>query len=414
MVEPIPLLSLNSKGIEGFISSATEFTIIFDRHGGLQKVFMWINSEAFDVTTLARGNRRSILLDNITIDLDKWFEWGIPFNKRFMNTIELYVNLVKDWGLEKLRNKKVLLAYSGGKDSTAALLVAYKLAEELDFKLKVIYVYMPFLESPKNIKFVESVSKRLNLDVEIDIVNPPKWIIKKYLFEYGLPYRRFRWCTYLKTRPMREYRKQYNIDFIVIGDRLWETVKRLKRLASLVFKRNLVKRREVYLIAQLTILDISTIVKEANIIHSDYLADATRVSCVFCPYKACFEFKLDLGDVEDPGLIDSVLRFEWRKWYKRYVDYKSFLEFNLWRYVPRVARMFCKAKNYLMRIVDREGLERLTVDDVVKKHRALWTVNNIPCSKVLSLEELHRMLRGITDSNISIQLIVDSRGRNFH
>ena len=317
-------------------------------------------------------------------------------------------------GLGKLRNKKVLLAYSGGKDSTATLLVAYKLAEELDFKLKVIYVYMPFLESPKNIKFVESVSKRLNLDVEIDIVNPPKWIIKKYLFEYGLPYRRFRWCTYLKTRPMREYRKQYNIDFIVIGDHLWETVKRLKRLASLVFKRNLVKRREVYLIAQLTILDISTIVKEANIIHSDYLAGATRVSCVFYPYKACFEFKLDLGDVEDPGLIDSVLRFEWRKWYKRYVDYKSFLEFNLWRYVPRVARMFCKAKNYLMRIVDREGLERLTVDDVAKKHRALWAADNIPCSEVLSLEELHRMLRGITDSNISIQLIVDSRGRNFH
>ncbi len=37
MVEPIPLLNVSNGRIEGFIGSATEFTIIFNRHGDLQK-----------------------------------------------------------------------------------------------------------------------------------------------------------------------------------------------------------------------------------------------------------------------------------------------------------------------------------------------------------------------------------------
>jgi len=174
---------------------------------------------------------------------------------------------------------------------------------------------------------------------------------------------------------MREYKRQHNINFIIIGDRLWETIKRLKKLTPLILKRNLIRRREVYLTAPLTILDVSTIARDAGIIHSDYLVGATRVSCIFCPYKACFEFKLNLEEVENPGLIDDILRLEWRKWYKGYVDFNSLLKYNLWRYVPKVARMFHKAKSYLMKIADHEGLKRIKVDDIVKKHRALWTSN---------------------------------------
>ncbi len=35
---------------------------------------MWTSNEAFDITTLTNINKRSILLGDVTLDLNKWFK----------------------------------------------------------------------------------------------------------------------------------------------------------------------------------------------------------------------------------------------------------------------------------------------------------------------------------------------------
>ncbi len=384
MVELVPIPSSGA-----FVASATEFTTIFDSSGRPTKVFLWVGSRAFDVTSLFEERGWRIDVEGFIVDLWQWFERGVPAAFRVARSIDEYAHRVLGWGLERVRGRNLLIAFSGGKDSTASVLVARKALDAS--KLFVVYIHMPFLEPVKCFDEARHIARLLG--VELEVLEPSRRVVLRYLMNEGLPYRGRRWCTYLKTRPMRVFAKSRGVEYAVVGDRIWETVKRFRRLAPLVLSKNIVKKRTVYLVAPLTIIDVVNACRSIGYVHRHYLEGATRVSCIFCPYKSAYELRLDLGEVEDPGLIDDVLRREWRRWYRDRVDLETFVEEHLWRYKPRNAEMFAKLKSYVLRLADREGFEEWKVDDFAKLFRSVWVEDLSTYVVKDPIEEIEKVFR---------------------
>lgn len=363
MVEPIPFIKGNELF---FISSAADITKIIDGGAGCIKWYLWDRDRAYEITSEVTGCKYMIG-DGRFLDLANWFEKVPWIYGRVVGDLDEYVDMIYCSIGRFLEGKKLLLSYSGGKDSTASLIILLKLMERVSFKLHVVYTYMPYLEPRYNLSFIEHVSRRLGLNV--DVISPPEDIMRRYLIREGLPYRRGRWCTYLKTRPIREYFKKKRIDILVIGDRLWEATKRFYRLSLRAVSKIFLHGKKLYPIAPLTIIDVVNIVKRHGFIHPDYMHGAIRVSCYYCPYKSVFELKLLKPDVEDPGFIDNILKYEWIRWYRKVVTLEEFVENHLWRYIPSIAKIFAEAKK-------KAGLmhaETISLSDIRKYNTYIWT-----------------------------------------
>jgi len=361
-MEPYPIISLNGC-LTGLLSSSTEFTEVSWVSGG-RRVYMWLDKHAgVDVTSYVFGD--VLRVRDAQIDLKKWLEKMPVVLGYTLEGLESYVKLLAEAVRDKLGGKRVVLSYSGGKDSSAALVILDKLMEYLPFKLHVVYVHMPFLEPLDNVKFVESVSRKLGLDIEV--LSPPKKLVAEKLLEEGLPYRRARWCTYLKVRKVREARKSLRADFEAYGDRLIEAKKRLRRLIKPALSKAFLSGKKFRPTFMLTLLDVVELCKQYGLVHPDYLQGLPRVSCSLCPYKALHEFSIT-PSVEDPGFIEEVLRRSYAKWYEGKVDYDKFLEQELWRYTPTVAKMFCRAKERLKE-VEGEVVEAAKIHEL---YSSIW------------------------------------------
>ena len=361
-MEPYPIISLNGC-LTGLLSSSTEFTEVSWVSGG-RRVYMWLDKHTgVDVTSYVFGD--VLRVRDAQVDLKKWLEKMPVVLGYTLEGLESYVKLLAEAVRDKLGGKRVVLSYSGGKDSSAALVILDKLMEYLSFKLHVVYVHMPFLEPLDNVKFVESVSRKLGLDIEV--LSPPKKLVAEKLLEEGLPYRRARWCTYLKVRKVREARKSLRADFEAYGDRLIEAKKRLRRLIKPALSKAFLSGKKFRPTFMLTLLDVVELCKQYGLVHPDYLKGLPRVSCSLCPYKALHEFSITPG-VEDPGFIEEVLRRSYAKWYEGKVDYDKFLEQELWRYTPTVAKMFCRAKEKLKE-VEGEVVEAAKIHEL---YSSIW------------------------------------------
>ncbi len=365
MVEYIPL---KSSGRVNLIASSNEFTNIKAYPSEVDEWLLWMEKYAIEVTSLIENSK--IKLTSHSVDLDKWFERNPNVVAYLTSNFDEYIMQLKRKIGSVIEGKKVVLSYSGGKDSTVALITLLKLSEHVNFKLHVVYVHMPYLEPTFNLKFIDKVSSKLG--VEIEVLSPPRWIMRKYLKENGLPYRRARWCTYLKTRPLKEFKRKMDINYTAIGDRVWEAGKRFSRLFKMLLEGRIFKGKNFMPIAPMTILDVARIVKSYNLVHPDYLKGLTRVSCYYCPYKCLYEFyAVSDAEVEDVGFIDSILKFEWRKWYSKYVDYESFTKYHLWRYTPKIAKMFSELRAKIEESMD--DYRRVPVNRIVELHRRFWT-----------------------------------------
>ncbi len=391
-MEPYPIVSREGF-LMGFICSSTEFTEI-SWVSGLTRLYMWLSPHSgVDVTSLVENGilRRG----GVEVQVDKWLE-KMPITYGYtINDLDSYVDWLSSIIKSSVEGKKVILSYSGGKDSTSALIVLLKLMERISFKLHVAYIHMPYLESPENIKFIDQVSRRLN--IEIEVVEPPRRIVLKRLMRDGLPYRRARWCTYLKVRMIRELEKRYDTDFEVYGDRVVEAGKRLKRLAKLASKRAFVIGGKFRPTFTLTLLDVVKLCRSHGIVHPDYLRGLPRVSCSYCPYKSLHEFSA-ISQVEDPGLIDEILKREYEKWYKDKIEFDDFINEALWRYAPAIARMFHRARSDLKGLV----LNSIDSSDVHEMLSSLW-INSLPRAPTLSLDDVARIACEALKSKTSIE-----------
>ncbi len=390
MVEAIPCFL---KGRFSFYAVSNEFSDVLSC--GSRRIVLWVGDVGYDVTEMYPR----VELGSFSINFRVWMEPYVPIVARFLDSVDNYIAFLKSVLGDVLRGKVVVVSFSGGKDSLAALVIASKLADEVGFKLKAIYVHMPYLESEKNVDYaLEAASKA---GVECEVASPPKKVMLRYLLKYGLPYHRARWCTYLKTRPVREFMKRVGADFTVAGDRLFENVKRMSRLLPLIQSRKLVRKRVLYLVAPLTILDVASICRQV-FTHPSYLKGLTRVACTYCPYKTAPDILIAEREepVENPGLIESIMRIEWVKWYSD-IPYEDFKRHNLWRYVPKVAKAF----NELKRRVEKSCPESIKLSDHINAVRALWT-QQLPKAPKLTLNDLTTLQSRVDEVRTKIDALL--------
>ncbi len=117
---------------------------------------------------------------------------------------------------------RVIVPWSGGKDSTAALLLALRTFG----KNKVTPIFVDTgLEIPLNYYYVEHVCKLLGINPEVEHA-----MIDRELERRELPTHENRWCTRLKIGALyRAIRRISDRPLIVVGDRDSESLLRLKR-----------------------------------------------------------------------------------------------------------------------------------------------------------------------------------------
>jgi len=315
------------------------------------RYYLWVSpSKAIDVTELMVGNE--LRVGSASLPIKSWVE-GVPYvHAVTINELSNYVREVARRVKDVIEGKEVILGFSGGKDSVAALYVIKELMNYVDFKLRVIYVHIPYLEGKRNLEFVREVSKVLNVDIEV--VEVSRRLMRKNLKWYGMPRRGFRWCTYLKVRPIRRLVRGSEGVIEALADRLFESLKRAWRLMGRVESGLVASKKRFLPVQSLTILDVIKLNNELGIKHPAYDEGLPRVSCDLCPFKVLYELGSNyLDKCEDPGVIELAIRRSWRV-LRESVSFSDYVDYALWRFSPRVAKSLYKVRSWLS---STEGLE---------------------------------------------------------
>ncbi len=277
----------------------------------------------------------------------------------------------------------------------------------MPFRLVAVYSHMPILEPREN----EDIARREaeKLDIEFYATRPEPRIVRRYLASEGLPYRSARWCTYLKTRPVRELRKKLGLEYVVSGDRIVEAGKRFVRLVGLALRKKFVDGKQLRPTFTWTIFDVVKTCRLYGYSHPDYLAGLPRVSCSFCPYKSLHEFALTRSTgFED--LVEKVLKREYRVWYeKRGIAWEDFVEQALWRYTPQAARIWNEVAKYVQALAERGDLEIVDADYIHRVYRSIW-IEPLPQLPVKDLEcELEVLKRWAEEHRDRLEALIADR-----
>jgi len=338
------------------------------------RYYLWMTAlEAWDVTGLL-GPRGTLELRGPGgrgfAPVASWVLSAPYVHARSVGDIEEYAAYLARLVGRELRGRRVLLGFSGGKDSVAALLVLLALRDRVGFRLHVLYVHIPFLEHERNIDFVNRVATKLGVD--IDIVEAPRRDMKTLLKWKGMPRRGYRFCTVYKAKPMRRLRKEDPRLVEVIGDRLTESPKRFEKLSKAAAARAVLVGRKFRPTYLFTLLDVVTAVRRAGLVHPDYLAGLPRVACSLCPYRALYEFSVDPAahELEGMELVSRVLEKMWTKWYS-WTSFEVFREQRLWRFSALAAKPLLYLKQLLVEKQPKAGA--VTARSVAEAYRKIWT-----------------------------------------
>ncbi|NOZ88861.1 MAG: phosphoadenosine phosphosulfate reductase family protein [Crenarchaeota archaeon] len=370
MTELYPLLD-GSGRLRGVIGTGGDATKVCSLEGGC-RYYLWMTvAEAWDVTGMLDRRGALRLKGEGGLGFAPVASWVLspPYvHARAVGDLDEYARWLARLVGRELRGRRVLLGFSGGKDSVAALLTLLKLQEYVSFRLHVVYIHIPFLEAPRNIEFVERVASKTG--VEIEILSAPRRDMKTLLKWKGMPRRGYRYCTVYKAKPMRRMRKEDPRLVEVIGDRLTESPKRFERLSKAAAARVVLAGRKFRPTYLFTLLDVVSIVRRSGLIHPDYLEGLPRVACSLCPYKALYEF-YTLPALEDEALIEKVLEKMWRKWYQ-WTSLEVFREQRLWRFSALAAKPLLYAKQ-LLAARGQQPSGGLQAWSVVEAYRRVWT-----------------------------------------
>ncbi len=313
---------------------------------------------------------------------------------RTINDLDEYAkNLAKYVG-RKIGGRKIVVWFSGGKDSTATLVVLLKLLEYINFHIEVFYIHVPYLDGERNIRFAEEAAKKLSVDLHIESM--PRDVMLDLLRERGLPFRGYRWCTYhSKIKVMRGIKKRLRADYEVSSERVFESVKRLKSLREYAKQEMFISGSQFKPTYLLTILDVADICRRNDVIHPDYLLGCSRVSCSLCPYRTILEADMTSSDVEDPGTIDITIREEYRRWY-RATSYDDFIHYRLWRFSPSIAPIILLLKKAL------EGSQYQYMKMDVVRNMVSWMWMNDIEAPYIPIRAVIEIIRHIRNFQVAI------------
>ncbi|HIP66010.1 MAG TPA: hypothetical protein EYH08_05775 [Pyrodictium sp.] len=389
-MERYPVIS--SKGeIVAWIVSGGDFTALYNREGKLEKLVLWMDSEhGVNVIEYYDEKTRTLRVGDVVVTVWRHID-DVPWPPVYtIGSVDEYV----EWLAEKLLNEgikpgKVVVNYSGGKDSLAALYVLAEAGRKIGLEVYAAYVYVWPLEPKYSARFAECSARKLG--VEILCLETDRDFMASRLKNAGLPYRGVRWCTYQKLKPLKKKRKEFKPDYVAQGERLLEAWKRFKRLYHMSRTPRILTGSMIRPVYPLTLLDIAKIVRRTGLIHPDYLLGYPRVACLMCPYRALHEFPPNwLKHLPDPGLVEEVLKITYRL--RGYADkgipYQDYLEQHLWRYNVEEAATLYRAKKMLPK-----NLEEVKVDVVEDMYRSLW-LNPLPRAPVIGVEKSIEILGG--------------------
>lgn len=329
------------------------------------RIYFFSTDIGYDIRERINNNRIMIVNDSY-IELPYILDATPSVFGRTFSDFESYLQfLAKNIG-SKIKSRKVVVWFSGGKDSTASLIVLLGLQRYVDFHLEAYYMHVPLLDGERNLRFVDVISRRLNIEISIESIGRHK--MKDLLEYFGIPYRGFRWCTYhSKIKPMRKIKRIRSFDYEVSSERIFESYKRFSSLLEYARRKMFISGKQLKPTYLFTIMDVVDIVKKRNVVHPDYLAGCSRVSCSICPYRTIFELKKTMDDLEDPGLIDNALRKTYLARYKDMVDFEEYMVYALWRFSPRIADKILALKKLV-----RESEQCLRSGDVHRMISSIW------------------------------------------
>lgn len=197
---------------------------------------------------------------------------------------DMYLKLFEKIALALLKRlsgfNDIIVPWSAGKDSTAALLLAVRAYGVK--RITAVYVDTG-VDFPCNLEYVEKVSKRLGVRLEVAEAN-----IDRALEEKGLPTNENRWCTKMKIKAL--YKKIREISrgktLIVVGDRDAESELRSKRPFVRIHK-------EFTQVAPLKLWSGSHVqlylLKNNIPLNPLYLEGFYRLGCFICPALRSWE-----------------------------------------------------------------------------------------------------------------------------
>ncbi|MEM0335114.1 MAG: hypothetical protein QXT33_01710 [Thermofilum sp.] len=283
-----------------------------------------------------------------------------------LDSLEERLKRVADSIGSKLAGRKVMVDFSGGKDSTLNLFLLKALSERVSFQVAPVYVHMPFLEPPENIDHAQWIAGKLGYDLEV--VEPSRQQILFFLHRHGLPRRGQRWCTYLKMRALREARKRISPNYEARAERVAESGKRAERLSRAYSKAAFLSGASLNLVYDLGIEQVASVLREQGLVHPHYLDGLPRVSCSLCPYRSLYELELSSQyPLEDEGLVEHVASSLYRRFYSVRVSWEEFWSYRLWRFPPSIA---------LARLEERAHTrveDSLSLEEAREMFRSIWT-----------------------------------------
>ncbi|MEM4539180.1 MAG: phosphoadenosine phosphosulfate reductase family protein [Candidatus Korarchaeota archaeon] len=323
------------------------------------KLYFFSTNMGFDVGKMLHNT--GICYNDNCINLSNLLDVVPGIFGRVCYDFESYLQFLARALTNKLNGRKVVVWLSGGKDSTASLITLLELQKYLNFDLKSYYIHVPLLDGERNLKFIDLISKKLDVEIGVESISKEK--MKDLLEHYGLPYRGFRWCTYhAKIRVMRQIKKG-RFDYEVNSERIFESYKRFCSLLEYAKQRTFISGTQLKPLYILTILDVIDLVKARGVVHPDYIRGCSRISCSICPYRTVFELEKTANDLEDPGFIDLIMQKTYLQEYQNVATFDDYEKYALWRFQSNMAGKLLALKKCVEKM--EQSLKSEDVDKIL-------------------------------------------------
>jgi len=203
------------------------------------------------------------------------------------------------------RDKKILVSFSGGKDSTVTSYLVNKALRNV-----TLIFSNTGIEFPETVKFVRNFAKRMNF--ELIELRPPRDFFD-LCEELGPPSRMMRWCCFTqKSAPINEY--YATLDKSVLS---FDGIRKVESKSRAKFERirkntKIIKQYSAYPIFDWTDFEVWLYVLWRDIpINPLYFYGFSRIGCWVCPNNGKF----------DDFLIRRIhpkLYEKWKKWLVNY------------------------------------------------------------------------------------------------